>query len=72
MAHTVWSWCAGELAFGKKGRGASPGKPRIPPMATVEYDLTLVGLPGREPEIIDLQDFDENAPASDDSVNYKF
>lgn len=44
----------GELAFGKKGRPASPGKPRIPPMATVEYDLQLVGLPGKEVEIIDL------------------
>lgn len=56
----------GELAFGKKGRSASPGKPRIPPMATVEYDLKLVALPGREVEMIDLVDFDENAPASDD------
>ncbi len=35
-------------------------------MATVEYDLQLVALPGREIEIIDLLDFDENAPASDD------
>lgn len=32
----------------------------------MEYDLTLVALPGREVEMIDLQDFDENAPASDD------
>lgn len=57
----------GELAFGAKGRSASPGKPRIPPMAAVEYDLKLVAIPGRETEIIDLADFDENAPASDDS-----
>lgn len=57
----------GELAFGAKGRSASPGKPRIPPMAPVEYDLTLVALPGRETEVIDLDSFDENAPASDDS-----
>ncbi|GAB5029951.1 peptidyl-prolyl cis-trans isomerase fkbp16 [Nannochloropsis oceanica] len=57
----------GELAFGAKGRSASPGKPRIPPMAAVEYDLTLVALPGRETEILDLDNFDENAPASDDS-----
>lgn len=57
----------GELAFGAKGRSASPGKPRIPPMAAVEYDLKLVALPGRETEILDLDTFDENAPASDDS-----
>ncbi len=57
----------GELAFGAKGRSASPGKPRIPPMAAVEYDLKLVAIPGRETEIIDLANFDENAPASDDS-----
>lgn len=57
----------GELAFGAKGRSASAGKPRIPPMAAVEYDLKLVALPGRETEIIDLDNFDENAPASDDS-----
>jgi len=57
----------GELAFGAKGRSASPGKPRIPPMAAVEYDLKLVALPGRDTEILDLDTFDENAPASDDS-----
>jgi hypothetical protein len=64
--HPIHTSSTGEFAFGKKGRPASPGKPRIPPMATVEYDLQLVALPGREVEIIDLLDFDENAPASDD------
>lgn len=39
---------AGELAFGKKGRSASAGKPRIPPFAEVEYDLKLVALPGEQ------------------------
>lgn len=68
MSHVA----AGDLAFGAKGRSASPGKPRIPAGATVEYELSLVGLPGRETELIDLQDFDENAPASDDSANGLF
>ena len=44
----------GELAFGPKGRPASAGKPRIPPNAEVVFDVEIVGLPGKEPELIDL------------------
>lgn len=44
----------GELAFGQKGRPASAGKPRIPPNAEVIFDVEIVGLPGKEPELIDL------------------
>lgn len=44
----------GELAFGKKGRPASAGKPRVPADATINFELEVVGLPGREPELIEL------------------
>jgi len=44
----------GELAFGPKGRPASAGKPRIPGNAEVIFDVEIVGLPGKEPELIDL------------------
>lgn len=44
----------GDLAFGKKGRPASAGKPRIPSDATVAFDVEMVGLPGKEPELIEL------------------
>lgn len=44
----------GDLAFGKKGRSASPGKGRIPPDATVTYLLEIVSLPGKEEELIDV------------------
>jgi len=44
----------GKLAFGPKGRPASAGKPRIPGDATVVFDVEMVGLPGKEPELIDL------------------
>jgi len=44
----------GELAFGPKGRPASAGKPRIPGNAEVVFDVEIVGLPGKEPELIDL------------------
>ncbi|GJD07623.1 hypothetical protein Gasu2_19740 [Galdieria sulphuraria] len=43
-------------AFGSKGRRASPGKRAIPPNATIEYDLELAELPGKEdftPEVLD-------------------
>lgn len=43
-------------AFGTKGRKASPGKRAIPPNATIEYDLELAELPGKEditPEVLD-------------------
>jgi len=29
----------GEMAFGQKGKPSSPGKPRIPPMAVVDYEV---------------------------------
>ena len=43
-----------DLAFGTKGRKASAGKPRIPPGATVEFEVEVVALPGRETELIDI------------------
>ena len=43
-----------DLAFGKKGRPASAGKPRIPGDATIVYEVEMVGLPGKEPELIEL------------------
>eukprot|EP00639_Heterosigma_akashiwo_P003750 CAMPEP_0194577850 /NCGR_PEP_ID=MMETSP0292-20121207/12477_1 /TAXON_ID=39354 /ORGANISM="Heterosigma akashiwo, Strain CCMP2393" /LENGTH=175 /DNA_ID=CAMNT_0039430335 /DNA_START=181 /DNA_END=708 /DNA_ORIENTATION=+ len=52
-----------KLGFGPNGRPASPGKPRIPGTAELDFELELTGLPGKEIEIIDLQDdFDEDAP----------
>ena len=42
------------LAFGPNGRPASAGKPRIPGDATVIFDVEMVGLPGKEPELIEL------------------
>jgi len=44
----------GELAFGKQGRPSSPGKPRIPADATIDFELEIVGIPGKEPELIEL------------------
>jgi peptidylprolyl isomerase len=44
----------GSLAFGPKGRPASAGKPRIPSDATVVFEVEMVGLPGKEPELIEL------------------
>lgn len=44
----------GNLAFGSKGRPASAGKPRIPADAEVIFDVEIVGLPGKEPELIEL------------------
>jgi peptidylprolyl isomerase len=42
------------MAFGPKGRPASAGKPRIPGDATIVFDVEMVGLPGKEPELIEL------------------
>ena len=42
------------LAFGPKGRPASAGKPRIPGGAEIIYEIEMVGLPGKEPELIEL------------------
>lgn len=53
VAHVV---VPGEAAFGSKGRKASPGKRAIPPNATIEYDLELSELPGKEdftPQVLD-------------------
>mmetsp|Transcript_17473 Transcript_17473/g.40158 ORF Transcript_17473/g.40158 Transcript_17473/m.40158 type:complete len:190 (-) Transcript_17473:2267-2836(-) len=44
----------GELAFGPKGRPASAGKPRIAGNAEVVFEVEIVGLPGKEPELIEL------------------
>lgn len=43
-----------DLAFGSKGRRASPGKPSIPPNATVEYELELTTIPGKEEELLEI------------------
>jgi peptidylprolyl isomerase len=42
------------LAFGSKGRPASAGKPRIPSDATIIFEVSMEGLPGKEPELIEL------------------
>lgn len=44
----------GKLAFGPKGRPSSAGKPRIPGDATIIFEVEMVGLPGKEPELIEL------------------
>jgi peptidylprolyl isomerase len=44
----------GNLAFGAKGRPASAGTPRIPANAEITFDVEMVGLPGKEPELIDI------------------
>eukprot|EP00956_Cyclotella_meneghiniana_P017944 scaffold29594_cov57-Cyclotella_meneghiniana.AAC.3 len=44
----------GNLAFGAKGKPASPGTPRIPANAEITFDVEMVGLPGKEPELIDI------------------
>merc|ERR1739844_183442 len=42
------------MAFGPKGRPVSAGKPRIPGDAIIAFEVEMVGLPGRETELIDL------------------
>ena len=37
-----------------EGRPASAGKPRIAPNAEIVFEVEMVGLPGKEPELIDL------------------
>jgi len=44
----------GDLAFGPKGRKASAGTPRIPGNQEIIFDVEMVGLPGKEQELIDL------------------
>lgn len=48
--------CPPALAFGNKGRPPSPGRPRIPPGAEVEYTLELVALPGKEEDLVLTRD----------------
>jgi len=43
----------GNLAFGPKGRPATAGKPRIPSNAELQYDISIVGFPGFEGDLID-------------------
>jgi len=45
-----------DLAFGAKGRSASPGKPRIPSGAIIDFTLELVAVPGKDEEIIEVND----------------
>lgn len=42
-----------EMGFGTKGRSASPGKPRIPGDAILDFRLELVAVPGKDSEIIE-------------------
>ena len=42
------------MAFGKEGRRASAGKPRIPADATIVFDVELIAIPGKEEELINL------------------
>lgn len=44
----------GKMAFGEKGRPSSAGKPRIPGNAEIVFEVEIVGLPGNEPELIEL------------------
>ncbi|EJK54543.1 hypothetical protein THAOC_25816 [Thalassiosira oceanica] len=44
----------GPLAFGPAGRKASAGKPRIPGNQEIIFDVEMVGLPGKEQELIDI------------------
>jgi len=48
-----------KLAFGPKGRPASPGKRRIPGDAIIAFDIMMESLPGEEQELIELQGNDE-------------
>ena len=45
-----------ELAFGAKGRPPSPGKPRIPGGATIDYEVELVSFPGGEGDLFLARD----------------
>lgn len=44
----------GNLAFGPQGRKASAGKPRIPGNQEIIFEVEMVGLPGKEQELIEL------------------
>lgn len=45
-----------DKAFGTKGRRASPGKPAIPPNATVSYTIELSTIPGKDEELLERLD----------------
>uniref|UniRef100_A0A7S0YLV0 peptidylprolyl isomerase n=1 Tax=Hemiselmis tepida TaxID=464990 RepID=A0A7S0YLV0_9CRYP len=47
------------LAFGDKGIKSSPGKPKIPGGAEIEYTVLLETFPGAEEEILDLNGLQE-------------
>jgi len=56
LMHSGDTWdltIPGDLAFGSKGRSASPGKPRIPPGAVIDFRLELVAVPGKDDDIIE-------------------
>lgn len=44
----------GNMAFGPKGRPASAGKQRIPANAEITFEVEIVGIPGKEQELIEL------------------
>merc|ERR1719440_2621158 len=59
LMHTgdVWELSIpGKLGFGEKGRSASPGKPRIPANADLTFVVDLAGVPGKDEEILELDD----------------
>ena len=58
----VWELALpGNLAFGEKGRSASPGKPRIPPNAEITFLLELIAVPGKDDELIELNGVEDSA-----------
>lgn len=44
------------LAFGPNGKRAAPGRPAIPPNAELVYEVLLESIPGKEDEVIMLDD----------------
>jgi peptidylprolyl isomerase len=54
VKYLPFSSLQGDLAFGKKGRPSSAGKPRIPADSVIVFEVEMVGLPGKEPELIDI------------------
>jgi len=41
------------LGFGPKGRSSSPGKPRVPGDAILDFTLELVAVPGKDEEMLE-------------------
>jgi peptidylprolyl isomerase len=54
-----------ELGFGEKGRSSSPGKPRIPGNAVLDFTLELVAVPGKDEELIEFDDEPRASPPTD-------